>query len=142
MTSVSIPSLAEATVGSGFAAQYQITPELVREYCSGIDDEHSWYSGTSPFGKPVAPPTLLFVMHTRFVSERYSLAGRVDTRHEAEFPNPAFIGSTVTMTMKVLEKLERDGREFIVAEYRSVDENGRLLCRDRNRVLLNYQRQS
>ncbi len=142
MTSPLIPSLAEATVGSGFAAQYHLTPELVREYCSGIDDENAWYSESSPFGRPIAPPTLLFVMHTKFVSERYSLAGRVDTRHEAAFPNPAFIGSTVTMTMTVVEKFERDGREFIVAEYRSVDEHGRLLCRDRNRILLNYQRKS
>jgi acyl dehydratase len=140
MTASSLPSFAEATVGSSFTVQYPLTPELVREYCDGIDDANPWYVDTSPFGKPVAPPTLLFVMHTKFVSERYSLAGRVDTRHEAEFPHPAFIGSTVTVTMKVLDKFTRDGREFIVAEYRSVDEHGRLLCRDRNRILLNYQR--
>jgi len=140
MTASSLPSFTEATVGSSFTVQYQLTPELVREYCNGIDDANPWYDTTSPFGKPVAPPTLLFVMHTKFVSERYSLAGRVDTRHEAEFPNPAFVGSTVTVTMTVLDKPIRDGREFVIAEYRSVDEQGRLLCRDRNRILLNYQR--
>jgi len=140
MTIASLPSFAEVTVGSSFTTHYQLTPELVREYCDGIDDANPWHLEHSPFGKPVAPPTLLFVMHTKFVSERYSLAGRVDTRHEAEFPHPAFIGSTVTVTMTVLEKLVREGREFVINEYRSVDEHGRLLCRDRNRILLNYQR--
>jgi acyl dehydratase len=140
MTTSSLPSFAETTVGSSFTAQYQLTSELVREYCDGIEDANPWYLENSPFGKPVAPPTLLFVMHTKFVSERYSLAGRVDTRHEAEFPNPAFVGSMVTVTIKVVDKLVREGREFVITEYRSVDEHGRLLCRDRNRILLNYQR--
>lgn len=135
-------SFAEVTVGENFTVQYQLTPELVHEYCAGVDDANPWFADGSPFGKAIVPPTLLFVMHTRFVSERYSLAGRVDTRHEAEFPHPAFVGSVVTVTMRVLERFVREGREFVVVEYRSVDEGGRVLCRDQNRVLLNYQKKS
>ena len=130
------PSFAEAAVGEGFTAHYRLTPELVREYCGGVDEPLPWRAQGPPLEAASAPPALLFFMHTRVVGERFDLAGRVDTRHEAQFLRPVPVGSTVTVTMRVEDRFQRRGREYVVVEYRSLDEDGRLLCRDRNRVLV------
>jgi acyl dehydratase len=48
------------TVGEEFVSDtHLVTPEDIETYAFAVDDHHPWFSGPSPFGGPVAHPTLL-----------------------------------------------------------------------------------
>ena len=48
------------TVGEEFVSDtHLVTPEDIEAYAFAVDDHHPWFSGTSPFGGPVAHPTLM-----------------------------------------------------------------------------------
>jgi hypothetical protein len=48
------------TVGEEFVSdEHLVTPEDIETYAFAVDDHHPWFFGASPFGGPVAHPTLL-----------------------------------------------------------------------------------
>ena len=48
------------TVGEEFVSDtHLVTPEDIEAYAYAVEDDHPWYAGPSPFGGPVAHPTLM-----------------------------------------------------------------------------------
>jgi hypothetical protein len=50
-------------------------------------------------------------------------------KSEHEFIKPIKIGSKVTIRGKIIEKFEKRGRNYVISEYETVDENGEVLLR-------------
>lgn len=125
-------------LGEEYEDEYVLTPELAREYAEGIEDFNPWYLENSPFGAPIANPILLVAQHVRLFKTGYATGGNVHTRHDTQFLNPARIGKKVTVSGKLVEKYIRRGREYLVVECRSVDEDGVELCRDRRTIIIRY----
>ena len=125
-------------IGEEFADEYVLTPDLARDYAEGIADANPWYLEHSPFGGPVANPILIVAQHARLFKTKYNTAGNVHTRHETQFLNPARIGKVIKVYGKLVEKYLKRGREFLVMECRSVDEDGIEICRDRRTIITHY----
>jgi acyl dehydratase len=129
---------ADLPIGEEYADTYLLTPELAQEYAAGIEDVNPWYLAQSPFGGPVANPILLVAQHARLFKTKYSTAGNVHTQHDTLFLNPARIGKRINIYGKLVEKYIKRGREYLVMECRSVDEDGVELCRDRRTIITHY----
>ncbi len=127
-------------LGEEYADEYVLTPELAQEYAVGIEDYHSWYLEQSPFGGPIANPILIVAQHARLFKTIYATAGNVHTRHETQFLNPARIGKTIKISGKLVDKYIKRGREYLVVECRSVDEDGVEICRDRRTIVTRYEK--
>jgi acyl dehydratase len=128
----------EMPLGEEYADEYVLTPELARDYTEGVEDANPWYVEQSPFGGPVANPILLVAQHARLFKTKYATAGNIHTRHETQFLNPARLGKTIKVYGKLVDKYVKRGREYLVMECRSVDEDGVELCRDRRTVIIRY----
>jgi acyl dehydratase len=128
----------EMSIGEEYTDEYVLTPELAQEYAEGIADPNPWYREQSPFGTPVANPMLIVAQHARLLKTMYATAGNVHTRHETQFLNPARIGTAIHLYGKLVDKYIRRGREYLVVECRSVDQNGDEICRDRRTIIIRY----
>jgi acyl dehydratase len=125
-------------IGEEYADEYVLTAELARDYAEGIDDPNPWYLEHSPFGGPVASPMLIVAQHARLFKTKYLTAGNVHTRHETQFLNPARLGKVIKVSGTLVEKYRKRGREYLVMECRSVDEDGIEICRDRRTIITQY----
>ena len=52
--------------------------------------------------------------------------------------NPARVGTTIKVYGTLVDKYLRRGREYLVMECRSVDEDGIEICRDRRTIIIRY----
>jgi acyl dehydratase len=84
---------------------------------------------------------LIVAQHVRLFKTKYSTAGNVHTRHQTQFLNPARIGKKIRLSGKLVEKYIKRGREYLVVECRSVDEDGVEICRDRRTIITRYAQQ-
>jgi acyl dehydratase len=132
----------DLAVGEEYIDEYTLTPELARDYAAGIDDLNVWYLEQSPFGGPVANPMLIVAQHARLFKTKYITAGNVHTRHETQFLNPARIGKVIKLYGKLVDKYLNRGREYLVMECRSIDEDGIEICRDRRTIIIRYAKRS
>lgn len=129
---------AEMQIGEEYTDEYLLTPEMARDYAEGIEDANSWYLEQSPFGGAVANPLLIVAQHVRLLKTVYDASGNVHTRHESQFVNPARIGKKIRLSGKLVEKSIKRGREYVVVECCSVDEDGIEICRDRRTIIIRY----
>ena len=125
-------------VGNEYSFKYKLTPELVEDYIKASGDRNSWYTGASPFGGPIAPLVLVPRMHASSASEGYSASGRVQTSTNSQFFAPAKVGTTITVSEKVIERYIKRGREYVDRQFESRDENGVLICREVRSSLVHY----
>lgn len=129
-------------VGEEYADEYVLTPDLARDYAEAIEDLNPWYLEPSPFGGPVANPILIVAQHVRLFKTKYATAGNVHTRHATQFFNPARIGKKIKVYGKLVDKYIKRGREYLVMECRSVDEDEIEICRDRRTVIIRFAKRA
>jgi len=80
----------------------------------------------------LAPPGLTIGHHARMKFEALpDMRASIWAKTEHEFLKPMKIGSTVTIRGKVVEKYVKRGRNYVVTDYETVDENGEILMRSR-----------
>ena len=112
--------------------EYEITPELVRGYMEGVDDQHAWYSGASPFGGPVAPALILHSEVYRFGGWYLpNIFGNLHARQEWELFAPIMVGDRVTTRSTIIDRYVKRGRDYVVNEVQLFGPEGRLLSRGR-----------
>jgi hypothetical protein len=78
----------------------------------------------------------------RLLKTKYVTAGNVHTRHETQFRNPARLGKKIRISGKLVDKYLKRGREYLVVECRSVDEDGVEICRDRRTIITRYEKRA
>jgi acyl dehydratase len=117
-------------VGEEFVSdEYLVTPEDVDTYAFAVDDQHPWFFGPSPFGGPVAPPTMLGNQALRMRHSKYIVHAGLHAKMEFNFLEPVQPGMRVRSRGRVIDKYERRGRHYMVTEFVTEDETGTPLIR-------------
>lgn len=96
---------------------YTLTQEMIDEYRRGVMDAEAGF------------PTISHKVDVRQFNARYSDAGSVNARCAFHCYNPPQPGKRLTVTAWVADKYLRRGKNYIVTEAVSVDEDGRLIDR-------------
>ncbi len=117
-----------------------ITEALVATCAHSIESTHPWYSGDSPYGGAIAPPTIFDNDTLNILDEQYERFGSIHAKQAWEFKNPLYIGKTVTLTVTVTEKFFRRERPYIVMELVAVDDDGTEICRSKHTSLMTMKR--
>lgn len=130
MTEFKHLTLDALTVGEEFCSDpYLVTPEDVETYAFAVDDHHPWFFGPSPFGGPVAHPTLMANQALRLRHSRYIVPAGLHARMEFTFLEPIRVGMRVRSRGRVIDKYRRRGKPYMVTEYVTEDEHGTPLVR-------------
>ena len=76
-------------VGEEFVSdEHLVTPEDIETYAFAVDDHHPWFFEDSPFGGPIAHPTLLGNQALRLRHSRYIVHAGLHAKMEFEFLEP------------------------------------------------------
>ncbi len=97
--------------------EYVLTQEMIDEYRRGVMDTEAAF------------PTISHKVDVRQFNARYSDNGSVNARCAFHCYNSPVPGKTLTVTAWVADKYLRRGKNYIVTEAISVDEDGRLIDR-------------
>ena len=110
----------------------EITNELVREYTGLIESDHEWYRTTSPFGGPIAPPTILDNETLRMIDKIYARFGSIHAKQSWSFRKPVLIGSRVRVNVRIADKFVKRDKGWFVMELTATDETGDVVCTGRH----------
>jgi acyl dehydratase len=118
------------TVGEEFVSdEHLVTPEDIETYAFAVDDHHPWFSGPSPFGGPVAHPTLMANQALHLRHGKYLVHAGLHAKMEFKFLEPIQPGMRVRSRGRLIDKYERRGRQYMVTEFVTEDEAGTELVR-------------
>jgi acyl dehydratase len=119
-------------VGEEFVSNdHVVTPEDIEAYAWAVDDHHPWFTGDSPFGGPIAHPTLLANQALMMRHNHYVVPGGLHARMEFEFVEPIRPGVRARSYGTVVDKYERRGKPYMVTEFTTKAEDGTVLVRGR-----------
>lgn len=98
------------------------------------------FARQSPFGQRIAHGALIFSISTGLMTQTTSIADTVLAFYgidKLRFTKPVFIGDTIHVTKKVLEKQEKGkGRGLIVFETSVINQNGQIVLIYHDKLLL------
>ena len=98
-------------VGEEFVSDtHLVSPEDIEAYAWAVDDDHPWFFEDSPFGGPVAHPTLMANQALALRHSRYVVHGGLHAKMEFEFVEPIRPGMRVRLRGRVIDKYERRGK--------------------------------
>ena len=114
----------------------EVTEEMVRQMMEALEEPDPWYREDSPFGGAIAPATITANDYIRVFETKFTTSGPVHTKSEHEFINPLRQGKRYTVRGRVADRYERKGRDYVVIESVTIDEDGVEIVRSRNHLLL------
>ena len=119
------------TVGEEFMSDdFLVKPEDVDTFAYAVDDHNPWYFEDSPFGGPIAHPTLLGNQALLMRHGKYIVPAGLHAKMQFEFLEPVRVGMRVRTRGKVIDKYERRGRHYMVTEFETrAEETGTALTR-------------
>jgi 3-hydroxybutyryl-CoA dehydratase len=87
----------------------EITEKLVREFAKLVGDNNpihldKEYAKTTLFGRPIAHGILVSSFFSTLISEDYPGPGSIYLNQEMIFLKPCFVGDTVKVVVKLIEK--------------------------------------
>jgi len=89
-----------------------------------------WLNNAPLKSQELMPPGITIVNHAKMKFMALpNMKASIWAKSEHEFIKPIKYGSKVTIRGKVIEKFEKRGRNYVISEYETVDENGDLLLR-------------
>ena len=97
--------------------EYVLTQNMIDEYRQGVMDPEAAF------------PTISHKVDVRQFNAKYSDNGSVNARCAFQCYNSPIPGKRLTVTAWVADKYLRRGKNYIVTEATSVDEDGRLIDR-------------
>jgi len=118
-----------------------ITREMIATCANAIESTHPWYWDDSPYGRPVAPPTIFDNESLRMLDEQYARFGSIHAKQSWEFLRPARLGDRVTLRVAIVEKYVRRERPYLVMELTAVNEGGDLICRSLHTSLMTLNKE-
>ena len=124
--------LLKAKIGDEFEPiEIVVTEEMVERNAFANDDYNPWYMEDSPFGGRIASPTFLTFHESRIFRGYYAIppGGSLHQKLEIEFINPLKVGKKLKMSGKLVDRYNKRGRDYFVAEYLVVDEDGAEIIR-------------
>ena len=127
--------------------EFIVTPQMVQFYAEGVEDFHPWYMyemEDSPYEGSVAHPTMCHIVKLFFWQKYFPArlaGGRMHTRYDAEYFNPARVGEKLTVRGRMLDKYPKRGRHYLDSEFEITGEDGRLIARYRDTTLLAFRKE-
>jgi 3-hydroxybutyryl-CoA dehydratase len=120
----------------------EITEAVVRDYCSDWDDPNPIYlKGTADGGPPVTPPAFMAGLACfRLLGRKYNASATIGAKTEQENLRPIRIGHTLRTEGRIVEKYIKRGREYVVIESTSYDDDGQPVRNSRDHILLSVER--
>jgi acyl dehydratase len=118
-------------VGEEFMSDdFLIKPEDVDTFAFAVDDHNPWYFKDSPFGGPIAHPTLLGNQALLMRHSKYIVPAGLHAKMQFEFIEPVRVGMRVRTSGRVMDKYEKRGRHYMVTQFETRDEDtGAVLTR-------------
>ena len=117
-------TLASLRIGEEFVSDdHLVIPEDVEAHGFAVEDAHPWLA------EGVAPPTLMANQALHLRHSRYIVHAGLHARMEFQFVEPIAVGVRVRSRGKVIDKYERRSKPYMVTEYVTEDETGRVLVR-------------
>ena len=111
-------------VGEEFVSDdHLVIPEDIDTHGFAVEDDHSWLA------EGVAPPTLMANQALHLRHSKYIVHAGLHARMEFTFVEPIRLGMRVRTRGKVIDKHERRGKPYMVTEYVTEDDTGRVLVR-------------
>jgi hypothetical protein len=118
-----------------------VSQESIRQYCEDWADSLSWYSASSPFGGPVAPPAYLAgvtgfrLLATKFNS-RATIGAQTSHRNLAPLP----VGQRMITRGVIADKYVKRGLEYVVVTSTSYREDGTAFRESTDHILLSLEK--
>ncbi len=133
-------SVFESQVGDELGPwEHEVTEGMVRQMTDVLEEPDPWYREDSPFGGPIAPVTISADDYIRVLETRFTHRGAVHIKAEHEFINPVRPGKRYIVRGKVVGRYEKKGRDYAVIESVTTGEDGAVIVRSRNILLLSLK---
>jgi len=100
-----------------------VIPEDVEAHGFAVQDDHPWLA------EGVAPPTLMANQALHLRHSKYIVHAGLHARMEFTFVAPIRLGTRVRTRGTVIDKYERRNKPYMVTEYVTEDDTGRVLVR-------------
>ena len=111
--------------------KYPLKDRIAR-YMAAVENAHPWHNGRSPWGPPVAPPSILGLAAMRFLDEVGPVPpGTLHARQEIETEAALRLDRQPIAYGRFTDKFEKRGRRYFTFESRWRDETGLLLGKSR-----------
>jgi len=111
--------------------KYPLSDRIAR-YLEAVENQHPWHDSRSPWGPPVAPPTVLAAASLRFIDTVAPVPpGTLHAKQELSTAAATRLDRQPIGYGQFVEKYERRGRRWFVFETRWRDETGLVLGRTR-----------
>ena len=125
--------LEDAQVGETIGPyRYRVTREMVAFAASKEMLSSSRYSGDSS----IAPSALTDNDYSLAFLIQYSPGDAIHTKAENRYINPPIVGKDLIVTGAVSDKFIKRGKDFLVFETTTRDEDGREIVKSKNTLLL------
>jgi acyl dehydratase len=106
--------------------------DRIERYLEAVENQHPWHRERSPWGPPVAPPTVIAAASLRFIDTVAPVPpGTLHAKQELFTSAATRLDRTPIGYGQFVEKYERRGRRWFVFEIRWRDETGLILGRTR-----------
>ena len=100
-----------------------VKPEDLDTFAYAVGDHHPWFFEDSPFGGPIAHPTLLANQALLMRHNKYIVDAGLHAQMRFEFVRPIRIGMRVKTRGRVIDKYEKRGRHYMVTEFVTTEED-------------------
>jgi len=102
--------------------------ERIARHLEAVENEHPWHGERSPWGPPVAPPSILGNAAVRFLDSIAPVPlGTLHAKHEIETAAALRLDRQPVGYGRFADKYERRGRRWFVFETRWRDETGLII---------------
>jgi acyl dehydratase len=111
-------------VGETFISNdHLITPEDIETYAFAVDDYHAWFTEDSPFGGPIAHPTLMANQALHLRHSKYIVHAGLHAKMALQFLRPLRVGMRVRSRGTIIDKYMRRDKKYMVTEFVTTDED-------------------
>lgn len=124
-------------LGKEYGPYYYPLQERIARILEATESSHPWFLDRSPWGPPVAPPSIVGNICMRFIDWIAPVPpGTLHARQEIETHAALRLDRHPLGYGQFVEKYERRGRRWAVFEARFRDETGLLIGRGRTTIVL------
>ena len=119
-------------VGQKFGPWEYPLAERIGRYMEATENAHPWHGERSPWGPPVAPPSILGVAAMRFMDTIGPVPpGTLHTKQEIDIASALRLDRRPFAYGEFIDKFEKRGRKYFTFEARFRDETGIILGHSR-----------
>jgi acyl dehydratase len=119
-------------VGRAYGPWEYPLAERIGRYLEAIENRHPWHTERSPWGPPVAPPSILGLAAMRFMDSIGPVpAGTLHAKQQIDTEKALRLDRRLIGYGEFSDKFEKRGRKYFTFEARFRDETGIIIGRSR-----------